>query len=65
MYLLGGFASTHQSYCDGMSCGDVDAGGYRAYMNDVWYSKLENAGDQAGSTWEVLTTGETRAPCMR
>ena len=31
MYLLGGFASRHQSYCDGMACGDIDAGGYRMY----------------------------------
>ena len=57
MYLLGGFASRHQNYCDGKVCGDVDAGGYRQYMNDVWYSRLEGQGDQAGATWQALTTG--------
>ena len=31
MYLLGGFASRHQDFCDGKVCGDVDAGGYRQH----------------------------------
>lgn len=54
MYLVGGFASSHQSYCSGMACGDLDASGYREYMNDIWFTDLSR-GD--GSDWQVLTTG--------
>ena len=57
MYLVGGFASSHQSYCDGRACGDLDASGYREYMNDVWFSRLADAGQNAGGLWTPLTTG--------
>lgn len=57
MYLVGGFASSHQSYCAGMACGDLDASGYREYMNDVWFTDLSGGEDTAGSSWQALTTG--------
>ncbi|KAJ1457952.1 hypothetical protein M885DRAFT_480910 [Pelagophyceae sp. CCMP2097] len=58
MYLVGGFASRHLSYCEGRFCGDVDAGAYRAYMNDIWYSKLDGGGAAPGALWLSLPTAD-------
>ncbi|CAM9660041.1 unnamed protein product, partial [Phaeothamnion confervicola] len=48
MYVVGGFASVHRSRCGSYACGDIDAGSYRRYMNDVWYS-------EDGAYWTVAT----------
>ena len=53
LYVIGGFASkrfSERSNCGAYACGDVDAGSYRHYMQDVWKS-LD------GELWEVVTLG--------
>ena len=61
MFLVGGFVTVHRSYCEGDACGDVDAGGYREYLSDVWYWDLNtwlDPGDAGGkNTWEMITSG--------
>ena len=49
IYVTGGFASVRRRNCGDYSCGDVDAGSYRQYMNDVWRSTT------SGRTWESRT----------
>lgn len=49
MYVVGGFVSLRKSNCGDYACGDVDAGAYRGYKSDVWYSS-------DGETWDVAVT---------
>merc|ERR1719247_2160818 len=53
--------TVHRSYCEGDACGDIDAGGYREYLSDVWYWDLNtwlDPGDAGGkNTWEMITSG--------
>jgi len=51
LYVAGGFASVRQRNCGDFACGDIDAGSYRKYMNDLWLSK------DGGASWEVVTLG--------
>ena len=61
MFLVGGFVTVHRSYCEGDACGDVDAGGYREYLSDVWYwdlnTWLSEGDDGQKNTWEENTIG--------
>ena len=74
MFLVGGFVTVHRSYCEGDACGDVDAGGYREYLSDVWYWDLNVAveGDDGQRTRKRIplaqaSPGEAgiRYPCSR
>lgn len=57
MFLIGGFASTHRSYCKGDACGDTDAGGYRQYLSDVWYWDLNQWAVDGKASWETQSVG--------
>ena len=48
IYVVGGFVSLRRSNCGDYACGDVDAGAYRGYKSDVWYSS-------DGRTWDAAT----------
>jgi hypothetical protein len=48
LYVAGGYATVHQRNCGDFACGDSDAAGYRAYMNDVWKSQ------DGGVSWAVV-----------
>ena len=53
IYVVGGFTSrrfSRRSNCGAYSCGDVDAGSYRYYAQDVWRST-------DGELWEAPTLG--------
>ena len=47
IYVTGGFASVRLNNCGDYACGDIDAAGYRRYMNDVWKST------DGGVTWTL------------
>lgn len=48
IFVVGGFVSLRGSNCGDYACGDVDAGAYRGYKSDVWYSS-------DGEAWNVAT----------
>ena len=48
IYVVGGFVSLRKSSCGDYACGDVDAGAYRGYKSDVWYSS-------DGRAWNAAT----------
>ena len=57
LYVVGGFVSrlfSRRSNCGAYSCGDVDAGSYRYYAQDVWRS-LD------GELWEAPTLGTSNS----